>query len=535
MADKTREEMARSECEYLIPDGIDPETVKEHIRARIPCAEDPAYEVTRRFLDSFDWRLYLAHATLEERLEAGCRRLLWRDSATEDPPCVQPSDAEPGFVRDLPEGPVRARLEPVLGIRRLLPLLEVRSRVQPLRLLNEDDKTVVRLVLEDNRFRDPARDHEGPLAARIGLLPVRGYGAELRKAARMLGQDLALKPARAEVLPEALAATGRRPGDYSSKLDYRLDGDRRADATAKDILRGLLATLEANLEGAKANLDSEFLHDLRVATRRTRSALTQIKGVFAPDLVADYKERFAQVQQITGPVRDLDVYLLDFDAYQASLPALLRPGLEPLRDFLKDQYQGLHEALVAALEATEFKGLLASWRVFLEAPVPEHSAVGNAMRPTREVADARIRGLYRRVRKAGRAITPDSPAPELHELRKECKKLRYLLEFFGSLYPKPRIGALVKRLKALLDNLGRFQDLAVQADHLRETARRLHTEGRAETDTLLAMGVLVGDLLDRQQRARREFPRLFADFDSRENRAIFRALFVPAHPRGQPS
>ena len=520
---KVQHNMIQVAHEYLIPDGIGSEDIKDLIRNRIRFIEEPTYEVTRRFLDSFDWCLYLAHAAVEERLEARHRRLLWRDLHADAPPLMQYIDAEPGFAWDLPVGPVRDRLEPVLGVRRLLPLLEVLSRVQPLRLLNEDDKTVVRLVLEDNRFRISDRDREGALAARICLVPVRGYAADLRKTARMLDQDLELEPACTEVLLlKALAAVGRRPGDYSSKLDYHLDPDQRADATAKEILRGLLATLEANLEGTRANLDSEFLHDLRVATRRTRSALTQIKDVFAPNLVEDYKTRFAWVQKITGPMRDLDVYLLDFDDYQASLPAPLRPGLEPLREFLQDHYDKTHKALVDALESKQFKDLLTSWRNFLEAPVPERSAVRNAMRPTREVADARIRSMYRRVRKAGQAIGPDSPAPELHELRKHCKKLRYLLEFFGSLYPKQQVGTLVKALKVLLDNLGQFQDLSVQADHLRETARRMHATENAETDTLLAMGALAGDLFNRQRQARAEFSNRFADFDSKANQALIR-------------
>ncbi len=101
--------------------------------------------------------------------------------------------------------------------------------------------------------------------------------------------------------------------------------------------------------------------------------------------------------------------------------------------------------------------------------------------------------MYRRVRKEGRAISPDSPAEDLHELRKSCKKLRYLLEFFSSLYPKKQVGALIKLLKVLLDNLGKFQDLAVQGDHLREMAQTMRDEGVAATDTLLAMGVLVGE------------------------------------------
>jgi CHAD domain-containing protein len=423
----------------------------------------------------------------------------------------------------------------VLGLRRLLPLLEVHGRVQTLRLLNDDDKTVARLLLEDNRFRDPARDREGPLAVRLRLMPVRGYEDDLREIAEMLDRDLGLEPARTTVLPEALAAAGRRPGDYSSKLDYHLDPDKRADASTKEIMLGLLDTLEANIEGTKANLDSEFLHDLRVATRRTRSAITQIKGVFAPELVEDYKTRFAWVQQVTGPVRDLDVYLLDFNRYQQSLPAPLQPHLEPMREFLAGHYDSTHKTMVRALGSAKFKSLLKSWRAFLEAPIPERSAVPNAMRPTKDVADARVWSMYRRVRKEGRAIAPDSPAEDLHELRKSCKKLRYLLEFFSSLYPKKQVGGLVKMLKVLLDNLGTFQDLAVQADHLREIAQQMRAEAGAETDTLLAMGVLVGDLFSRQQRARVEFVEIFADFDTEDHRAVFREMFAPEKKRGQRS
>ena len=87
----------------------------------------------------------------------------------------------------------------------------------------------------------------------------------------------------------------------------------------------------------------------------------------------------------------------------------------------------------------------------------------------------------------------------------------------------------------LLDNLGRFQDLAVQAQHLRETAQQMGDEGPVETDTLLAMGVLIGDLFSRQMQARTEFSSIFADFDGQENRARFRELFAPEKKRGRGS
>ena len=102
--------------------------------------------------------------------------------------------------------------------------------------------------------------------------------------------------------------------------------------------------------------------------------------------------------------------------------------------------------------------------------------------------------MARRVRKEGRAIGPDSPPEEMHELRKSCKKLRYLMEFFQSLYPAVEVRGC-QALKTILDNLGGFQDLAVQAAHLREMAARMRAEGLAEPGTLLAMGTLIGDLL----------------------------------------
>jgi CHAD domain-containing protein len=155
------------------------------------------------------------------------------------------------------------------------------------------------------------------------------------------------------------------------------------------------------------------------------------------------------------------------------------------------------------------------------------------MRPVLAVADDRIWTMYRRVRKEGRAMSPASPPEDMHELRKSCKKLRYLVEFFDSLYPKQEVRQLVKLFKVLLDNLGKFQDLAVQADHLREMAQRMRDEDRASTDTLLTMGILVGDLLEHQHRAREDFAQIFACFDSDEHQGLFKTLFDAQKRQGK--
>jgi CHAD domain-containing protein len=531
--------MSEAMLEFLGPPGSGAAEVLNALAGYWRLCEEPARDIARVFYDTFDWALFADGGTLERRDAAAGTgpgaELVWSPlagaSAPGSEPLTQPSPGEPSFVAELPEGAVRSRILGVTGIRRLLPTMRIQTRARTLRALNDDDKTLWRATLEEGRFQDPRGDGSGELALRIRVLPSRGHEEERDILLGQLTSDLGLTPAEEPLLVEALGAEGRRPCDYSSKIDFKLDPNARADLVAKTILLGLLDTVERNLEGARDNLDSEFLHDLRVAVRRTRSAITQIRSVLPEPVVEHYKERFAWVQQVTGPVRDLDVYLLDFGDYQASLPPLLRPHLEPMRTFILDHYDEEQGRLAQILDGPELRTLLAQWRAFLEAPVPDHPEAEDAGDPIQSVASARIWRMAKRVRLEGRAIRPESPATDMHELRKSCKKLRYLMEFFQSLYPEDEIRPLIRLLKDLLDNLGSFQDSTVQAAHLRELAGRMGSAGKGDTDTLLAMGALIGQVLERQQRVRDAFDEVFARFQDRDNRRRLRRLFHPGRTR----
>ena len=87
------------------------------------------------------------------------------------------------------------------------------------------------------------------------------------------------------------------------------------------------------------------------------------------------------------------------------------------------------------LGSAEMRKLIADWHEVLDADVLPGEPAALADRPVEEVASQRIWRMYKKVLKAGRAVTADGPAEEMHELRKDCKKLRYLIEFFRSLYP----------------------------------------------------------------------------------------------------
>jgi hypothetical protein len=59
----------------------------------------------------------------------------------------------------------------------------------------------------------------------------------------------------------------------------------------------------------------------------------------------------------------------------------------------------------------------------------------------------------------------------------------------------------------------------------------MQREGSARIDTLLAMGALIGQLFEAQQRARGQFAEVFAGFDSPANAERFAGCFVPARTR----
>jgi CHAD domain-containing protein len=482
------------------------------------------------YFDSFDWRLYRQDTALDlaagnDRRVLTCRSLGGELLATHD------DSKPPKFARDLPVGKLRQHLEPLLKMRRLLPQVTVHSRQQRLALLNNDDKTVLRLQLF---FDCMAKGPQGPkreMAPHLQVLPLRRHHADAHRLAAKFETDQRLRPKPTNQLAEALASIGRLPADYSSKLDIQLQRSQNAQQALTTILLQLLATLRANLEGTCADLDSEFLHDFRVAIRRTRSALGQLKGILPAAEIAPFREGFSWLGTITGPTRDLDVYLLKFDAYRRLLPPHQQQDLEPFHHFLLQRQKREQQTLAAELRGPRFAGLPDRWQLLLERQLQADADLPAAKLPAREVAGQRIWKLYKRCLKEGEAIEAESPAEALHELRKTCKKLRYLLEFFQSLYPQDAINSLVKALKKLQDNLGDFQDYQVQGNAMLSFGLEMAEDHQAAPATLLAMGTLAGSLLHQQQQTREEFQQRFKTFCRPENRQLFKKLFAPANSK----
>ena len=206
------------------------------------------------------------------------------------------------------------------------------------------------------------------------------------------------------------------------------------------------------------------------------------------------------------------------------LPLELAPGLEHMFSIFAKKRKGAHRDIVKFLKSPEYKEIVTSWESYLDRS-GEHSEIPNAEVPVKELANRIIKKKYKRILRDGSRIDDETPDAELHSLRIECKKLRYMIEFFSSLYPAVQIKSLVKHLKVLQDNLGEFNDLSVQRASMKSFIDTLDPKDDKQRECAVSSGGLISVLYERQNDVRSEFKERFKEFSGKETRSIFKSLF----------
>ncbi len=505
-------------ADYLLPDGMTAASASRALAGPLAIRNGTARLRARAYYDTFDGMLHACGLTAV--WEDGQLALVESDGDRIRARAAIPKPTKPLFAWDIEAGSLRNALKPLIDVRALLPLIEIRCRERPLDVLDDERKTVVRL-----RVQQPALGRRR-LRPRVQVSAVRGYDKALARVSGTLGRELGFEAAGRPLLDEALAASGATPGGTSAKIKVPLARAERADAAAAAVLRALLGVIEDTLPGTIADLDSEFLHDFRVSVRRSRAVQRELRGVFPPVELERFRVEFRWLQQVTGEVRDLDVHVLEFDAMRALVPPGVRPDLEPLLGVLRERRRLARRRMVRALRSERTGKLLLGWPELLDSleglPVDERP---DATAPIAALAGARIAKVYRRMVKMGEAIEPYSPSTDYHELRKQGKELRYLLELFGApLFPEQVVRSMVSALKALQDVLGRHQDREIQVGMLRSLGPELvaASDGPA---ALMAMGMMVERLEADQQLARDAFASRFAAFASRPQRKLVKDTF----------
>ncbi len=510
---------AESICLFKIPDSINSQKIINDISKNFSIKNESPIQNRQVFFDTFDWRLYDAGLLLIKEKNDFLLCSLKTDLPIEK--VTIKSQIQPKFWWDFPDGSLKDTLKKSLDVRALIPQVEIENVILHIRILNEDEKTILKVQFENVHLIQ--KKQKKKLIDCIKLLPIRGYSQEFNKFKSWLNKSGVNQQTHSVVLL-ALESVGKQPGIYTSKLNFILLPDMTAREATRVILKFLFQVIQQNVVGINADIDTEFLHDFRVAIRRTRSALSQIKGVFPREIRDRFKADFAVLQKKTNRMRDLDVYLLNKGKYQVMLPDHLRPGLAPLFNQLQSERTAEHKKMVKALNDKSFQKLIQQWDSFLNS-IEDLPDTKNSNKSVIHIARKFILKKFNQVIEIGNKIREESPAADLHQLRIECKKLRYLLEFFASLFPGEEISLLVKQLKKVQDNLGDYNDLSVQQRSLKQYLKTVTSENNDLLKISSAIGGLISCLYQQQQSIRKAFAKTFAEFNGQENEKICQELF----------
>ncbi len=505
---------------YSVPDTIEVQRLLAKISQAFLTKDYLSSKVDRHYLDTFDWRLHNTGLTLYQ--EGQYLHLV--DTATSNLVATEewPGHKRQRFHWEFPDGELKSRLAPVLEMRAIHPLVSVTAETTQTSLLNRDIKSTSHLYLEQIY---PIGRPSAKLFVSLAVRPVRGYPKKAKKIQKF-ALELGLTPLNSDGTSAIFSAAGFAPGSYSTKLNVHLPPSQPASLAAVAIYKSQIKIMRLNEPGIKEDIDTEFLHDFRVALRRTRAGLSQFKGVFSPEITLGFKKELALIGKMTNRMRDLDVYLLQKDYYRCMLPQQLRPKLDHLFELLSTERQREKRKVITKLNGATYKKTMARWTRFLESYELDKGYGGtNSSRQVIELARRFIFKTWIKTINKGRLINHDSPDGDLHKLRLDCKKLRYLLEFFSSLFPKDEMRFLIKQLKKLQDNLGDFNDICVQQETLQEYLEHQVSGNRDAIDVAAAIGGLITNLNHRQQEVRFIFTQTFNNFDCSKNNRQFKEIF----------
>jgi len=504
---------------FKLPDGYDQQQLINELADHYAIKPERPVPVSIAIYDTFDWCLFNKSLVLYRSGNRQYLRKLFQNAVIHSASIPLP----PVFIWDFPAGGLKEQLTPIIKMRALFKLADVHSRSTAHRILNKDEKTVARLIYEEVRS-SPGKD--APIwVTHLWLQPIKGYTKYSRNLAKHFKEAGFRSSKKEDIYFKALEAADKHPGSYSSKLNIQLDPDMRSDEATRIILRHLLQVIKINEDHIAKDLDLEFLHDFRVAVRRTRSALGQIKSVFAQETTGRFKKDFAFVGKLSNLLRDLDAYLLKEETYKMMLPPVLRDDIVPLFDYFREKRSKALQKVVSGLKSKKYGQIMQTWEAFLNEPRQDLPMTSNAGLPIIRLARKRIYKQYRHIVKNGNRILENTEDEKLHALRIECKKLRYLMEFFSSLFSRKKINILIDQLKKLQDNLGDFNDLCVQEEYLLNITAELPAIDQKSKKTLVAIGSMIGTLDREKQTVKDAFAKTFTDYASVPNKSAFRELF----------
>lgn len=246
----------------------------------------------------------------------------------------------------------------------------------------------------------------------------------------------------------------------------------------------------------------DAVHDMRVASRRTREALRLFAPIYRRKAVDEWNAAITQVTRALGGVRDDDVYIA---AFTRLLGRANGPDTRTALAYLIGYRQGQRRVELDRMRRRLGKLHLAEHRKSLEKTLCDTRTGPEARQPLGELAfgavTTRLAAAYEHV---PAALAPEASA-EQHAMRIAVKKLRYAVEDLRPCFDD-RYDALLETLVRFQDELGELHDCDVFLAHVRDVLRS--PEPRVAGVSRRGLADVVADLEARRARRFQRFSRL---------------------------
>jgi CHAD domain-containing protein len=238
---------------------------------------------------------------------------------------------------------------------------------------------------------------------------------------------------------------------------------------------------------------ADAVHQMRVALRRLRAAISLFKEVVDDQRRVGISQELKWMAGELGKARDLDVFIA-----KVLEPAQADHGRDTAFKELVAAYRHrrdrAYQDVEQTIRSTRFLGGALAAAAWIETgdwlSDDRKSARQRRREPVEDLAEAELSRRWKRIRKRAKHLGRLAPE-ERHQVRIDIKKLRYASEFFTGLYR--RNGARKRRknavgiLEELQERLGDLNDIAVGAGMAQaQAARIVHQEQLARVPDLLA-------------------------------------------------
>ncbi len=380
--------------------------------------------------------------------------------------------------------------------------------------LRFDGATTARLCVDGGELRDPDGERRREISE-VEIELVAGAAIDLFAFAATLSADLPLSVALAGKAERGHALVHNAPDGWHQPLRalatlYPADGDAASALAA--IVRECTRQVAGNAAGLLADDDPEWVHQMRVGTRRLRACLAIAAPLLPPPGVDALRAGLRQLAEALGACRDLDVFddaLLRPLAAAAGAESELAAALAPLQDATRAARDRARAAARDFVGSARFTRLVLALGALGTLPrlgvAPVIAADDPLGQPVAAFAATLLRRRRRRVGARGAKLA-EAGVDELHALRIAAKKLRYAAEFFAPAF------AHGKRARAFAQSVAELQDLLGEVNDGASALRIVAALGEGEPSHAAAAGGIAGWTAARRVAALAALPAAWKSF-----------------------